>query len=85
MDILYMQYTIIGVKKELLRLSLRLAQEFDLLNMRMASMLLPSHFPLLSINDEDDQGNECNCLNYTHSPSDVIPANRHSLVSHWAE
>ena len=28
MDILYMQYTIIGVKKELLRLSLRLAQEF---------------------------------------------------------
>ena len=35
--------------------------------------------------DEDDQGNECNCLNYTHSPSDVIPANRHSLVSHWAE
>lgn len=37
MDILYMQYTIIGVKKELLRLSLRLAQEFNLLNMRMAS------------------------------------------------
>ncbi len=28
MDILYMQYTIIGVKKELLRLSLRLAQEY---------------------------------------------------------
>ena len=49
MDILYMQYTIIGVKKELLRLSLRLAQEFDLLNMRMASMLLPSHFPLLYV------------------------------------
>ena len=49
MDILYMQNTIIGVKKELLRLSLRLAQEFDLLNMRMASMLLPSHFPLLYV------------------------------------
>ena len=49
MDILYMQYTIIGVKKELLRLSLRLAQEFDLLNMRMASMLLPSHFHLLYV------------------------------------
>ena len=49
MDILYMQYTMIGVKKELLRLSLRLAQEFDLLNMRMASMLLPSHFPLLYV------------------------------------
>ena len=44
-----MQYTMIGVKKELLRLSLRLAQEFDLLNMRMASMLLPSHFPLLYV------------------------------------
>ena len=49
MDILYMQYTIIGVKKELLRLSLRLAHEFDLLNMQMASMLLPSHFPLLYV------------------------------------
>lgn len=47
MDILYMQNTIIGVKNELLRLSLRLAQEFDVLNMRMASMLLPSHFPFL--------------------------------------
>lgn len=45
MDILYMQNN--WGKKELLRLSLRLAQEFDVLNMRMASMLLPSHFPLL--------------------------------------